>query len=225
MTGAEWLRRVFDAALRSNDPAVHPELVGALRALRDCGVLDDNEVREAQARLDARFEWLADPEIELPARAALGTHDALQAVLAPARPVADVDGLTVVLVAVELWTTGLVLHLAGLRSAVTDELDVEYQTAMAHWVTLADAAQAMGDRVPAPHAPGERLTRLPLAVADDVGTRYEADARQGGGSGSEWRAQWHLTPGVPAAATRLRVSVDGAGDEGSVLDLALPERR
>ncbi len=225
MTGAEWLERVFDAALRSDDPAVHPGLVGALRALRDCGVLDDSEVREAQARLDARFEWLADPEIDVPAHASRSTHDALEAVLAPARPVADVDGLTVVLIAVELWTSGLILHLAGLRSAITDELDVEYQAAMAHWVTLADEAQATGARVPAPHAPGERLTRLPLTVADDVGTRYEAVGRQGGGSGSEWRSQWQLTPGVPAAATRLRVAVDGPGGEGSVLDLALPERR
>lgn len=225
MDGAEWLERIFDAALRSDDPAVYPELLGALRALRDCGVLDEDAVREARARLDARYEWLAEPEIEMPAPSASSTHDALEAVLAPARPVADVDGLTVVLVSVELWTSGVVLHLAGLRGAVTDELDVEYQAAMAHWVTLAEEAQASGSRVPAPHAPGERLLRLPLTVADDVGTRYEPVSRQGGASGSEWRSQWQLTPGVPADATRLRFGVERAGGEGSVVELVLPERR
>ena len=37
--------------------------------------------------------------------------------LAPASPLADVGGVTVVLVTMELWTSGLFVRLAGLRNA------------------------------------------------------------------------------------------------------------
>jgi hypothetical protein len=224
MRGDEWLERVFEPALRTDDPAVHPQLRGALHALRDCGVLSPEAAAHAESRLDARFDWLAEPEVVAPVTTARPTHDALEAVLAPACALADVDGLTVLLVSVELWTSCVVLRLAGLRSAFTDELEAEYRAAMGHWVTLADEAQASGERVPAPHAPGERLARLDLRLADDAGTRYEAAHRQAGGSGSEWRAEWHFGPGVPARATRLAVAVGASDVDRPGLELALPAR-
>lgn len=223
MDGAQWLERVFEPALRSDDPAVYPQLLGALRALSDCGVLSEEIVEHARGRLHARFEWLAVPAVDAPDPTVRGSHPRLEAVLAPARALADADGVTVLLVSVEAWTDELRLRLAAQRSALTDELDVEYQAAMAHWVTLADESQASGVKVPAPHPPAERLTRLPLSLNDDVGTVYEAGDRQSGGYGSEWRAEWQFTPGVPPEATRLTVAV-GTGGGRQALELALPPR-
>ena len=92
------------------------------------------------------------------------THERLRGVLAPATGLATVDGMTLVLLSVELWTTSVFLHLAVLRTPDTDEQDAAHQRAMDAW--------AAGRRDGAPPAqPGERLTRLALTLADDAGTR------------------------------------------------------
>src|SRR3954447_21557981 len=211
MTGAEWLEQVFERGLRVGDPAAYPELLGALRALQRCGVLSAVAAREAEERLQQRFAWPAPslPDPSLPDVRAPGTttraHDALEAVLAPAQPLADVDGITVVLVSVELWTSGMFVRLAGLRSALTDELDAEFDGAMIHWGVLAEDARAGSANPPAPRQPGERLMRLPLTVSDDLGTAYTSRNRSAGGSGTEWRSEWRFEPGVPREATRLTV--------------------
>jgi hypothetical protein len=141
MTGAEWLEQVFERGLRIRDPAAYLELLGALRALRACGVLAEDVAREAEQRLNDRFSWPAssppDPSLQdlrVAGATAARAHDALQAVLAPAQPLADVDDITVVLVSVELWTSGMFVRLAGLRTELTDELDAEFDGAMRHRV-------------------------------------------------------------------------------------------
>jgi hypothetical protein len=48
--------------------------------------------------------------------------------LTPGRPIADVDGITVGLVLVELWTSRVTLRLEALRNALTDALDARPAT-------------------------------------------------------------------------------------------------
>jgi hypothetical protein len=231
MTGADWLEQVFERGLRIGDPAAYPELLGALRALRQCGVLSEAVAREAEERLNERFSWPAPsfPDPSLPDVQAPGTttraRETVEAVLAPAQPLADVGGITVVLVSVELWTSGVFVRLAGLRSALTDELDAEFEGAMTHWGVLATDATSVGAKPPPPHQPGERLMRLPLTVSDDVGTSYRSRSRSAGGTATEWRSEWRFEPGVPRDATRLTVALDGANGQKHTQELRLPASR
>jgi hypothetical protein len=133
------------------------------------------------------------------------THERLRAVLAPATALAEVDGMTLMLLSVELWTTSVFLHLAVLRTPETDEQDAAYQRAIDAW-----AAGARDDAPPA--QPGERLTRLPLTIADDAGTRYHTTHRGAGGSATEWRSQWKFEPGPPPTTTRLTITLDQDGE-------------
>ena len=99
--------------------------------------------------------------------------------LAPAGPLADVGGVTVVLVTVELWTSGLVVRLAGLRNALTDELDAGFEGTLVSWAAGLKAGDSPRDP-PAPRQPGERLHRLPLTISDDARTRYRSRSRSAG---------------------------------------------
>jgi len=225
MNGAEWLDTVLERGLRIGDPAAYPELLGGLTALAACGVLSEDQVRTAQARLDERFAWLlptippARPEIR-PASRQPAAHDVLEFAFAPAAPLADADGITVILTTVELWTSGTFVRLAGLRSAHSDELDARFEEDLAGWVKYAPADPASG--ATHPRQPGELLTRLPLTLSDDVGTLYHSPGRLAGGTGTEWRAEWRFEPGVPQQTTRLTVTVEGAHSEQTKHDLALP---
>jgi hypothetical protein len=216
MTGEEWLERVFERGLRIAEPGMYQELLGGLSALAACGALSPAAAASARNRLDATFQRLAPRPLDVrrAGTAAAPARERLEAVLAPARALADVDGFTLLLVSVELWTNGPVLRLAGLRNASTDTLDAAHEAAMARWA----AARARDVGADPPELPGERLMRLPLALADDAGTTYAPGSRSGGGTGSEWRAEWRFAPAVPAAATRLTVTLD-AGDERHALDL------
>ncbi|HEX7300411.1 MAG TPA: hypothetical protein VF257_15540 [Solirubrobacteraceae bacterium] len=234
MTGAEWLERVFERALRVGDPAAYPEVLGALRALGACGVLSGETATDAERRLNERFEWPPPtppdrslPDVAPPGSRAAAAHDQLEAVLAPARPLADVDGLTIVLVSVELWTSGLLVRLAALRNALSDELDANYGASMMLW---AETRQERGPEpevphVPVPLQPGDRLLRLPLTLFDDVGTRFSSRSRSAGGTGAEWHSEWRFEPGVPQTASRLTIALEGDDGHRYVQELALPETR
>src|SRR4051794_9075847 len=134
----------------------------------------------------------------------------LEAVLAPASPLADVDGVTLLLVSVELWTRGVFLRMAGMGTAHTQRLDEEFQA----------AADAGGEW---PEHLGSRFGALPLTLADDAGTRYSPRGSASGGTATEWRTDWQFAPGVPRAASRLFVTLAGA-DGPLVQELALPAR-
>ncbi len=142
------------------------------------------------------------------------THERLRGVLAPAMELAVVEGMTLVLLSVELWTTSVFLHLAVLRTSETDEQDAAHQRAMDAW----GAGPRDGDP---PAQPGERLTRLPLTLADDAGTRYRPTHRGAGGTATEWRAQWKFEPGPPPAATRMTITL-GTGGQKHDHDIDLP---
>jgi hypothetical protein len=152
-------------------------------------------------------------------------HDRLEAVLAPACPLADVGGLTLALVSVELWTSGMFVRLAVLRNSVSDDLDAEHEASMTQWAETRRAGAGEPENLPPPDQPGERLLRLPLTLSDDLGTRFESRSRSASGTGTEWRSEWRFEPGVPRTASRLTIALQGTDGRQHVHELALAESR
>jgi hypothetical protein len=232
VTGDDWLAQVLERGLEIGDPAAYPELIGGVHALRACGVLDAAVAQDATRRLHERFAEPpsppshppARPDVHPPGTTAPAPREALQAVLAPARPLADVDGLTVVLLYVELWSGEVVLRLAGVPNEQTTELDAAFGRELQDRAAAAHRAEASGAAAPPPPAPHERLLRMGLSLADDLGTAYRALGGSAGGTGTEWRAQHQLAPGVPATARRLVVAVEDDGGRRQALELDLPPR-
>jgi hypothetical protein len=58
--------------------------------------------------------------------------------------------------------------------------------------------------VPSPRLPDDEFQ---VRMEDDTGTRYSGAARAGGGNNVRWDTSYGFVPGVPHAATRLRVLV------------------
>lgn len=126
MTGKEWLERVFAPAMRTGSPPTS-ELRFALRALLECGVLTEEEALQAITQIDgsleagralqARGRELLRQRIGAPTSNAEPARERLEAILTPGRALADVDGVTIVVLAVELWTSKLWLRVAALRCA------------------------------------------------------------------------------------------------------------
>lgn len=227
MTGDDWLRRVFDPALRTTNPP-YSELRGAVRALSECGGLSAQAAERATQQLEdaegerhslvrTRTERLGPPRSH-----AAPAHGRLEALLTPGRALGDADGITVVLVLAELWTSRLVLRLEALQNELTDALDATYDR---EWKAYSDAwtaARKSGIEGPdqSPEQPSvPRLNGLPLSVSDDLGTRYHTVGSATGGSDAPWRSEWKIEPGVPAGASELTIALEGSDAEPLVLTL------
>ncbi|MGO8907369.1 MAG: hypothetical protein ACLQMH_17350 [Solirubrobacteraceae bacterium] len=233
MTGEEWLRGPFDQALRRSNPPLK-ELRGAVRALSECGQLAEESVSDANARLDetegerhAIVRSRAE-RVRPPGSHAQPPRDRLEGLLTPGRPIADVDGITVVLVLVELWTSRVTLRLEALRNALTDALDAEYDAEwrayQERWSGRPSSAYHHEDDDGPPDQPSvARLGGLPLSLADDVGTRYHAVSGATGGP-DPWRSEWRLEPGVPTSATVLTLGLEEGESEPQRVELVLPDR-
>jgi len=230
MTGDDWLRRVFDPALRTSKPPFD-ELRGAVRALSECGGLSAQVAARATERLDEaegdrHLLVRRRPErVGPPASHAAPAHGRLEALLTPGRPVGDVDGITVVLVLAELWTSRLVLRLEALQNELTDALDAVHDREWKAYRERWRAARKDGGEGPdrPPEQPSvSRLTEMPLSVSDDLGTRYHAIGSATGGSDAPWRSEWRIDPGVPAGASELTIALEGGA--GEPLVLTLPSR-
>jgi hypothetical protein len=231
VTGEEWLRHTFDPALRTSKPP-YEQLRTELGALSESGVLAENEASRAGARLDedecdrrAIVRRKTERAIAK-ARSSGGAQDRLEGLLTPERPLGEVDGITVVVMRIELWTSRLVLRLEALQNQLTDALDatfdMEWKAWERHWVEDRAAAQAE-DRPPPEQASVSRLSELPLSVADDVGTRYHALGTATGGP-HPWRSEWRLEPGVPSSASLLRIALEDGEPDRERLGLVLPSR-
>lgn len=228
VTGEGWLRDTFDPALRTGRPP-YEELRTELRVLSDSGVLSDDEVSRALVRLD-RDERDLFAIVHGRTKRALAKsrgeadQDRLQRLLTSERPLGSVEGVTVVLVHVELWASRLMLRLEALRNALTDALDTTYDTEWKayenRWVEHRAAAEAE-DLNPPEQPSVSRLGGLPLSVADDVGTRYHYVGGATGGSEHPWRSEWRLEPGVPRSASVLRIALERGDPERECLELAL----
>ena len=214
--------------MRTGSPPTS-ELLGALQALLDCGVLSDAEVADARRQVDEVEQELRSLQkwrrqrIGPPGSHALRPHELLELTLIPDRALADVDGVTIVIRAVEIWTSKLLLRIGALQSAFTDRLDAEHKAEMPAWLATRHDKDHT-DRRRVPRQPGERLNDLPLGISDDVGTHYRSFNRSAGGSGTEWLAQWRFEPGVPPEATTLTIALEGDPADRQTVELPLPAR-
>ena len=126
-------------------------------------------------------------------------------------------------VTAEVWTHSLFIRLCAAQNERTRALDVRYATEFEQFTRELGAAKARGgaaSRIP-PEQPGAVLSRIPLTVSDDLGTAYRSNGRSAGGTGTEWRGEWCLEPGVPATATLLTVRLDMPGDTCPACDVPL----
>ncbi len=131
----------------------------------------------------------------------MSARDELVTVLAPASRLAEVEGVEVLLVSVEIWKRGIVVHLAGLESELTDRLLREHQALMARFGGIDPTPTEV------PEPPYAVLGRMPLTIADDVDTVYLPSSSSSGGGETTWRTEWHFEPGVPEGASRLDVAI------------------
>ena len=150
------------------------------------------------ARLGGRGRRARDPDRG-------GFVNRLIAVHAPATVIGD----DLLILSVELWTGGVVVHFARVETEETDRLTAEYTAAMAAW------ARDDRDAANLPEQPVEGFGDG-FALSDDVGTRFRRNSGHAGGTGAEWRGTWNFVPGVPEQATRLTLA---AGDDALELEL------
>jgi len=139
----------------------------------------------------------------------------LRGVVVPLVPLVDIEGITLVLITVEIWTNDVQLRAAAVQTSETDRRDAQHEQALRAWIQRNQGQ-------PRPHRP--RLEHPPLSPAtqwlgdlrpvlnDDVGTDYEVRTRGSGGTGTEWHWDATMRPGTPAEATVLGVQLaDGGG--------------
>jgi hypothetical protein len=232
VTGEEWLRDRFDPALRTCNPP-YRQLRTELEALSESGALSEDEASRAGVRLDEDerdrhmiVRRRTDPAFA-EARRVGHAQDRLEGLLTPERPLGEVDGIAVVVMRIELWTSRLVLRLEALQNQLTDALDATFDAEWKAWESrwVEDRAAAEAEDLPPPEqASVPRLSGLPVSIADDVGTRYHAIGKSTGGSEHPWRSEWRLEPGVPPSASMLRIALEDGEPERESLELALPSR-
>lgn len=231
MDGDQWLATVFTPALRRESMAYGgdaDQLRGQLRALHDCDVLDDAAFAAAERRIDAAVEAAreragfrirppghTDPPRRLTAE--------LRRVIAVGRPVAEVDGMPLALLSVELWSDRSFVHLAGLPTPEADEHVREVEAGFEEWGRLnRERRSGIGSLEPPSFRGGRLLGALEVVLRDDLGTRYRWTGGSSGGSQTEWRIEAHYAPGVTEAATRLTIEVGERDAEPvGVIELAL----
>jgi hypothetical protein len=231
VTGEEWLRDTFDPALRTSRPP-YEELRTELRALSESGMLSKDLAMSALELLDEDDRDCSTIVRERTERAvhvsrAGADPDRLEGSVTPERSLGEINGVTVVVMLIELWTSRLTLRMQALQSQLTDALDasfgVEWKAYERRWVEDRAAAEAEDLRL-AEQPSVSRLSGLPLSVADDVGTRYYAMGIATGGSEHPWRSEWRIEPAVPPSASLLRIALEDGGPGRECLELALPSR-
>jgi hypothetical protein len=109
-------------------------------------------------------------------------------ILVPAAPIGTIGDRTIFLLVVELWRNEVTLRLAGIPSWRDVDLELEPDI-------------LTGDAIPVTH----EMDAVRLHITDDLGTSFKLHSGQGEGTDMEWRADWHYRPGVPSAATELRI--------------------
>jgi hypothetical protein len=232
VTGEEWLRHTFDPALRMSKPH-YGELRVELATLLESGVLSEEEASCALVQLDEdeRERWMIvgrrTDRAFAEARGDAAAQDRLEAFLTPEHALGEVDGITVVLTRVELWTSRLIVRLEALQNRLTDALDATFDTEWKAWERrwIEDRSAAEAEDLPPPEQPSvPRLSGLPLSVADDLGSRYHAIGTATGGSEHPWRSEWRLEPGVPPSASALKVTLEDGEPTRQSLELAVPLR-
>jgi hypothetical protein len=124
----------------------------------------------------------------------------LPRVLVPIIPLGEVDGVSLLLLTVELWPTEIVLTAAGVRTDETDRRDDEYEQSMTAWFKEGRIGES-------PEMPGSLLLRgIKLEIRDDADRPYDVVTAEFAGTGTEWRGIWVARPGLAKTARRVRVA-------------------
>lgn len=148
----------------------------------------------------------------------------LRGVLLPLAPLVDVEGVTLMVVTLELWQRTVYLRGAGLESALTEAGDAASAQTFQEWVeqaTLAKQANLPFLEMPTDE-PATGLGGVPFILSDDLGTTYTMRSGWAGGTGTEWRMERGFEPGVPDTARHLHIAVaNHAGDEIAALSFHL----
>jgi hypothetical protein len=224
VSAEQWLTGAVQRALSIGDRARYPELVGAIEALAACGAVSDGVARDAGRRLDETFSPAPSPrasDVRPPGDGPSVSGPQLEAALCPVVALADVDGVSVVLVAIELWTSTVIVRIAATGGPEADT-GASTPGGTTTWWGAAGASRAEAQP---PRPWGLMLLRLSLALSDDVGTTYLPKGGQAGGE-PPWRAEQCFMPRVPASASRLTVAVERPEDsDGERVELELPRRR
>jgi hypothetical protein len=230
MNADAWLTTVFAPALERESLAYTNDadlLRGQLAALHDCEVLDENAWDDARRRLDAAVE-VAHRRARFDVRPPGTTEDAsaaivtLHRVLAVAQPLADVDGMPILVTSVELWSSGVDMFLAGLPTPDAERHVLEHSTDLNDWGRKRREGRSGEGALSPPQLRGNRFFELDVRIRDDVGTGYRIMGGSAGGSQTEWRMNRHYEPGVPEHATQLTVEIaDHDGNPIGRLNLAL----
>ena len=227
--GEEWLRSYFDPALRRKPP--YEQLRTELSALAESGVLSEGQASRARARVDedehGQHATTRRRQERKPYVNNVRVGDRLVGELTPEQSLGEVDGITVVVMLVELWTSRLILRLEAVPNQLTAALDAAFDSEWKAWEArwVEDRAAAEAEDVPAPREPSiSRLGGLPLSVADDVGARYYFAGGATGGSEHPWRSEWCLEPAVPLSASVLRIALEDRAPDREWVELAQPPR-
>jgi hypothetical protein len=117
------------------------------------------------------------------------------------------DGITVQLLAVEVWTDRVVLSLGVLADEKSDSLLASHRAQVADWSA---APQGRPPRDPA----GALVEKLGITLTDAAGTAFAISAASAGGTGTEWAANQIFTP-APTGEW-LRVTFTSASGEREV---------
>ena len=206
--------------MKVGDPARYPELVGAVEALAACGAVSPMVAAAVRQELDTAFGQGTPPgSASSPGPAA---HSRLQAVVSPVAAFDELDGVGVILVAVELWTDTVIIRLADGGEGDPERPAGPAQSSSVWWRTTA-AVGAAGEALDRP--PGPRLLHILVTLSDDIGTTYALAGAEASGE-PPWRAEYRFSPGAPPAATRMAVSLKlPAQERRATKELRLPRHR
>lgn len=119
-----------------------------------------------------------------------------------------VEGVSMVVVSVELWPGQVVVRVAARPGAATDRFDAADAHEIAAWTQPMTPHQRALQ--PMPQSSDARLLGRALPrVTDDRGTAYQLRAGQVGTTDHRWRAEWIYAPEPPVETLALPVSAAG----------------
>jgi hypothetical protein len=230
MTGDEWLAEVFRAALGSEAIGFGGDadnLRGQVRALHDCGVLSDEACDAAERDLDAAVAGSLERR-RLKMREVSATPPAappaatFRRVMAVGEPLADVEGMPLLVTSVESWSDRVEMFLAAVPNAEAELEIAEFGKALESWHRWRVERRSGPGVMNPPGLRGENLHSLDIRLRDDLGTTYQHRGGSAGGGGTEWRAHRTYRPGIPATATTLTIeAVDESGHSVGTITLPL----
>jgi len=223
MDADRWLTDVFEPQLTEDvlDSSRRIQLIAAIEALEDCGVLSRDQALGARRRLAEVRAWAAERAVSrdepLAARPAPANPGDLLQVIPAVRALATIGGIELMLTSVELWSRQV--RLAAVANLNIDEQAWAATVAAERVTRLARMSGSASRPVPPPSEPVLVLSehpswwigRLPITLRDDVGTTYQdlrSDrVRSHSSNDATLRRQECFEPAPPPEARRLVIEI------------------